>query len=93
MAANEPVDPVKTESGESEAAPAASASPDKPQRKRRLDVNPSLILSTEGRSKRRRTPTPPPGGGKAGADPKEVERAKTLGMVIYNKIMNLHDQT
>jgi hypothetical protein len=69
---------------------AAAASPDKPQRKRRLDVNPSLILSTEGRSKRRRTPSPLPDI-KAEVDPKDAERAKHLGLALYNKIMALRD--
>lgn len=60
--------------------------------KKRLGVDPSLILS-EGRSKRRRTPSPDPedghdehdGGGSH--DPKDPERAKRLGYGIYNRIM------
>lgn len=66
------------------------ASPDKPQRKRRLDVNPSLILNTEGRSKRRRTPSPLPDV-QPEVDPKDVERAKHLGLSLYSKIMALRD--
>jgi hypothetical protein len=67
-----------------------TASPDKPARKRRLDVNPDLILSAAGRSKRRRTPTPPPE--KPNADPQDPERAKALGYQLYNKILNLRDE-
>lgn len=69
---------------------ATPASPDKPQRKRRLDVNPSLILSTEGRSKRRRTPSPLPDI-KHETDPKDAERAKHLGLALYSKVMALRD--
>ncbi|GMK54604.1 hypothetical protein CspeluHIS016_0111900 [Cutaneotrichosporon spelunceum] len=67
-----------------------AASPDKPQRKRRLDVNPSLILSTEGRSKRRRTPSPLVET-KPETDPRDAERAKHLGLALYNKIMAMRD--
>lgn len=60
-------------------------------KKRRLGVDPSLIIS-DGRSKRRRTPSPEPevknepGGG--ANDPKDAARATTLGRDIYQKIMD-----
>ena len=58
-------------------------------------VDPSAILS-EGRSKRRKTPTPEPedkaGNKNNGNDPKDKERAKRLGMEIYNKIMGQKDR-
>ncbi|BEI81463.1 hypothetical protein CcaverHIS002_0206230 [Cutaneotrichosporon cavernicola] len=69
-----------------------AASSDKPQRKRRLDVNPSLILSTEGRSKRRRTPSPLPET-EPEMDPRDAERAKHLGLALYSKIMGLRDSS
>lgn len=59
-------------------------------RKRRLDVNPNLILS-DGRSKRRKTPTPEPGAKDVDEDgvydPKDPDRAQQLGNLIYGKIM------
>lgn len=85
---------VKTEqpaaSGTPNAAAPGSMSPEKPARKRRLDVNPELILSTEGRSKRRRTPSPAPQP-KDDPDPKDPERAKQLGTQLYNKISSMRD--
>ena len=62
-------------------------------RKRRLDVNPNLILS-DGRSKRRKSPTPEMGGGKGEDedglhDPKDPLRAQQLGNIIYGKIMGM----
>lgn len=69
----------------------ADQSPDKrKERKRRLGVDPSLIIS-EGRSKRRRTPTPPPKVEKPDPDPRDPERAKGLGMQLYDKIIGMHD--
>jgi len=61
-------------------------------RKKRLGVDLSLILS-EQRSKRRKTPTPEPEQqkGQEANDPKDAERAKTLGMQIYQKIMDAND--
>lgn len=81
---------VKTEQAASAAPPAGSTSPEKPTRKRRLDVNPELILSTEGRSKRRRTPSPD-AHAKDDPDPKDPERAKQLGTQLYNKISAMRD--
>lgn len=84
---------VKTERVASRAsAPGAagSSSPEKRARKRRLDVNPELILSTEGRSKRRRTPSPDPQA-KDDPDPKDAERAKHLGLQLYHKISAMRD--
>ncbi|KAL1410050.1 hypothetical protein Q8F55_004052 [Vanrija albida] len=89
MSAQAPSTPtaVKTE----DAGPASTASPEKPkERKRRLGVDPSLILS-EGRSKRRRTPTPEPIVNKNDMDPKDPERAKALGLALYYKIMAMKD--
>ncbi|WVQ95513.1 hypothetical protein IAU59_002610 [Kwoniella sp. CBS 9459] len=64
-------------------------------RKKRLDVNPSLIIS-DGRSKRRRTPSPQPenaheNAGESDKDPKDPQRAKELGYVIYRRIMDSKD--
>lgn len=81
---------VKTEQAASAAPPAGSTSPEKPARKRRLDVNPELILSTEGRSKRRRTPSPGPQT-KEDPDPKDPARAKQLGLQLYNKISAMRE--
>lgn len=81
---------VKTEQVASAAPPAGSTSPEKPARKRRLDVNPELILSTEGRSKRRRTPSPGPQT-KDDPDPKDPSRAKQLGLQLYSKISAMRE--
>ncbi|KAK4687188.1 hypothetical protein P7C73_g2928, partial [Tremellales sp. Uapishka_1] len=66
------------------------------QRRRRMGVDPSLILS-EGRSKRRKTPTPPPAGedeaeAKGENDPKDPARAKLLGGQIMKQIMEQKDK-
>lgn len=66
-------------------------------RKRRLDVNPNLIISEE-RSKRRRTPSHEPEDRKPNgtkdddaADPKDPERAKALGDELVKKILDTKD--
>jgi hypothetical protein len=61
-------------------------------KKRRLGVDPSLIISEE-RSKRRRTPTPEPEQDDKDVvhDPKDPQRAKELGLQIYQKIMDAKD--
>lgn len=61
-------------------------------RKRRLGVDPTLIISEE-RSKRRRTPSPEAEEDSKAAvfDPKDPVRAKLLGMQIYRKIMDSTD--
>jgi hypothetical protein len=61
-------------------------------KKRRLGVDPSLIISEE-RSKRRRTPTPEAEhDDKDGVhDPKDPARAKELGLQIFKKIMDSKD--
>lgn len=77
-----------------EAVAGSSASPEKVHRekKRRLGVDPQLILSTEGRSKRRRTPSPPPDTKQqVEHDPKDPERAAKVGLQIYTKILGMHD--
>ena len=85
--------------------PAASASPAKGseaggddgdasqprQKKRRLGVDPSLILADTGRSRRRKTPTPGPEDGKVDLDPKDPKRATELGRQIYDRIMASKD--
>ena len=66
-------------------------------KKKRLGVDPSLIIS-DGRSKRRKTPTPTPEtdvkkeDGAGDRDPKDTERANTLGREIYQKILGLTDK-
>lgn len=61
-------------------------------RKRRLDVDATLILS-DGRSKRRKTPSVEPEDKKENVledgvyDPKDPTRAKTLGLKLYNKLL------
>jgi len=78
------------ERGESADAP-ESGTPSVRTKKKRLGVDPSLIIS-DGRSKRRRTPSPEAEekmGEGGGNDPKDPVRAKTLGYQIYNKIMTL----
>ncbi|TYJ54395.1 hypothetical protein B9479_004983 [Cryptococcus floricola] len=70
--------------------PSASTTADNRLRKRKLDVNPSLIIPADGgRSKRRRSPSPHVAKqeGNADADPKDPARAKELGMRIWQKIM------
>ncbi|ORX41076.1 Bromodomain-containing protein [Kockovaella imperatae] len=56
-------------------------------------VDPSLIISQD-RSKRRKTPTPEPEArdSKDAVDPKDKDRAKRLGMEIYEKIMASKDK-
>ena len=65
------------------------------KRRHLTGVDPSAILS-EGRSKRRKTPTPEPedklGSKDHAQDPKDKERAKRLGMEIYNKIIAQKDR-
>jgi len=78
------------ERGESVDAP-ESGTPSVRTKKKRLGVDPSLILS-DGRSKRRKSPTPEADekmGEGGGNDPKDPARAKTLGYQIYNKIMTM----
>ena len=66
-------------------------------KKKRLGVDPSLIIS-DGRSKRRKTPTLTPetevkkDDGLAERDPKDVERATALGREIYQKIFDMKDK-
>jgi hypothetical protein len=70
------------------------------QPKRRLGVDPSLILS-EGRSKRRKTPTPVPDEAKdkgeegkdaqGEEDPRDTVRARKLGLELVAKIMKQTD--
>ncbi|WVQ70702.1 hypothetical protein IAR50_000224 [Cryptococcus sp. DSM 104548] len=70
--------------------PSASTPADSRSRKRRLDVNPSLIIDADGgRPKRRRSPSPRAEKQEeiADADPKDPARAKELGMRIWQKIM------
>lgn len=65
-------------------------------RRKRMGVDPSLIISEE-RSKRRRTPSPAPetegkvkkeDGGDA-ADPKDPEKAAAVGKELYAMLMGL----
>ncbi|WVR08581.1 hypothetical protein IAU60_005636 [Kwoniella sp. DSM 27419] len=62
-------------------------------KKKRLGVDPSLIISEE-RSKRRKSPSPTPGEHAAGQDrdPRDPVRAKELGSVIYKRILGSRDQ-
>lgn len=74
---------------------AVSTPPAEPQpkvKKRRLGVDPRLIISEE-RSKRRRTPSPEPeeDNRRTVHDPKNPERAKQLGLQIYGRIMGMND--
>lgn len=74
-------------------SPADTAHPGPPAdqkvKKKRLGVDPSLIIAEGGRSKRRRTPSPEPDQKEqVNLDPKDSARAKELGMVIYEKIMD-----
>jgi hypothetical protein len=66
------------------------------KRRKRIDVDASLIIS-DGRSKRRRTPTPPPEEEKVKKeedplDPKDPERAAGLGQELYDKLANIKDK-
>lgn len=71
------------------AVPAApGTSPDKRARKRKLDVDTSLII-TEGR-RRRRSPSPAHDV-KPDLDPRDPERAKTLGLQLLARIMAMKD--
>lgn len=74
-------------------SPADTAHPvppsDQKVKKKRLGVDPSLIIAEGGRSKRRRTPSPQPEQKEqVNLDPKDSARAQELGMVIYEKIMD-----
>lgn len=66
-------------------------------KKKRLGVDPSLIIS-DGRSKRRKTPTLTPEtdvkkeDATGERDPKDPERAATLGRDIYQKVLDLKDK-
>ena len=66
-------------------------------RRKRLGVDPSLILS-DGRSKRRKTPDQTPETdvkkeqSAAERDPKDPERAAELGRQIYQKILDTKDK-
>lgn len=66
-------------------------------KKKRLGVDPSLIIS-DGRSKRRKTPTLTPEtdvkkeDGSGERDPKDPERAATLGREIYQKMLDMKDK-
>ena len=61
-------------------------------RRRRLGVDPSLIIS-EDRSKRRRTPSPEADDDDKDAvhDPQDAQTVKHLGMQIFQKIMDSKD--
>lgn len=67
------------------------------RKKRTLGVDPSLIIS-DGRSKRRKTPTPQPETdvkkeqGGVDRDPKDPERAASLGSEIYKKVVDMKDK-
>ena len=63
-------------------------------KRRLLGVDPSLILSEERSKRTKRTPSPDAEDDiKEGSyDPKDSERAKTLGMQIYQKIMTKKDR-
>jgi hypothetical protein len=67
------------------------------RRRKRIDVDASLIIS-DGRSKRRRTPSPVPEPEvkvkkeEDPLDPKDPERAATLGKELYQKLMNTKDK-
>lgn len=85
-----PAAPAAADQTTPASGPPPSSSPDKRGRKRKLDVNPDLILATEGRTRRRRTPSPVPEVKKE-PDPHEVERVKTLGTQLVNRIMAMND--
>jgi hypothetical protein len=65
-------------------------------RRKRMGVDPSLIISEE-RSKRRRTPSPAPEmdgkvkkeDGADAADPKDPEKAAAVGKELYDKLMDV----
>lgn len=75
-----------------EAAGTTNTTPQPRVRKKRLGVDPSLIIS-EDRPKRRKTPTPEPvvEDEPEVVDPKDPERATRLGLEVYQKIMDKKD--
>jgi len=78
------------------ASVSADGDRDTVKRRKRIDVDASLIIS-DGRSKRRRTPTPPPEEEKVKKeddplDPKDPERAAGLGKELYDKLANVKDK-
>jgi hypothetical protein len=75
-------------------------SDDQPRvRRKRMGVDPSLIISEE-RSKRRKSPTPTPEGdgkvkkedGGSLADPKDPEKAAVVGKDLYDKLLDVKDR-
>lgn len=66
-------------------------------KKKRLGVDPSLIISN-GRSKRHKTPTPTPGVdvkkevGAGDLDPKDSGKAAEAGREIYQKVLAMKDK-
>jgi hypothetical protein len=67
------------------------------KRRKRIDVDASLIIS-DGRSKRRKTPTPQPEEEVKvkkeddPLDPKDAERATKLGKELYDKLNAVKDK-
>lgn len=88
-AAEHPADHAAHAPADSPGDAAHPAAPsDQRAKKKRLGVDPSLIIAEGGRSKRRRTPSPQPEQKEqVNTDPRDSARAKELGMVIYERIM------
>ncbi|KAK8850478.1 hypothetical protein IAR55_004396 [Kwoniella newhampshirensis] len=93
-----PVEKVKTQNAPVASSSSADATEQQQQqpktRKRRLGVDPSLIISEE-RSKRRRTPSVDPEHGdedvKGAVEIRDPVKVKELGYVIYNRILESRD--
>jgi len=85
----------KREASESEEP--TNAEGEQIKRRKRIDVDASLIIS-DGRSKRRKTPTPQPEEEtkvkkeEDPLDPKDAERATTLGKQLYDKLNHVKDK-
>jgi hypothetical protein len=85
----------KREASESEEP--VNAETDHIKRRKRIDVDASLIIS-DGRSKRRKTPTPQPEEEtkvkkeEDQLDPKDAERATKLGKELYEKLDKVKDK-
>jgi hypothetical protein len=85
----------KREASESEEP--ANTEADHIKRRKRIDVDASLIIS-DGRSKRRKTPTPQPEEEtkvkkeEDQLDPKDAERATKLGKELYEKLDKVKDK-
>nr|ODN89897.1 hypothetical protein L203_01814 [Cryptococcus depauperatus CBS 7841] len=86
-------DANKSASGQPDDSASQTTTPSQKLPKRRLGVDPSLIISESGRSRRRRSPSPQSAQQQSNnPDPKDPARAKELGLIIYEKIMAEKDK-